>query len=175
MRHIAFAFTVLCALACMGAPPAGECPPGRAVVLVQVDYLFAEEHLHEIRAALDAMGHLGPEFRLTRDPGARVTLAPAVTDCASGYHFDVASRTAYVDAYCAPSPRAFRAMVAHTIGRAMGLKVVCFGDGKAACSPVGRDTAMMNELPATTTTDEGAWHDRPTELDVLEYARSQEQ
>lgn len=180
MRHPIFALLCVLALgsvvpACLGEAPAPVAPraEGPLVIHVWIDPLFAAEHVAEITDELRRMGRLGPSFCLVRDErAADVRLAAAVTDCATGRHHDAVRRIAFVDRYCAPSPRAFRAMVGHELSAALGLSIVCRDEGKTSCSPVGRGVAMMNEPPAPDVGTEADWQDEPTDLDIAEFART---
>lgn len=175
MRLSLIALICLLASACAVETPApvAAAPEAPLVIHVWIDPLFATEHVREVADELNRMGRLGTSFCLVRDErAADVRLAAAVTDCATGRHHDAVRRIAFVDRYCAPSPRAFRAMVGHELSAALGLSVVCRDEGKTACSPVGRGVAMMNEPPTPAESSEQDWQDEPTDLDIAEFART---
>lgn len=177
MRHIFYAFA-FCAALLGCSPPDQHAPEVFGTVRVWISPAWLPIDRPRIVEQLANLGRLGPQFVVADAPSyADVLVYPFESDdcqrTGAGRWFS-GTRRIEVDPACTGGDTAFRTAIGHEIGHAIGMRHVCmYEDETTDCSPVGFGRAMMN-----ATIDEGddplapvPFTDRPTELDLLEYAR----
>ena len=179
---IAAVLTLLLALglAVSGCDPSQHDPARYGTVTVYVSPAWIPADRARIGDELRVLQALGPAFVVTEaSDQADVIVRPWESpDCATagaGGH-TLGTRVAEVDPVCAPGDGAFRAMVGHEIGHALGMLHVCrHTEDGPDCSPTVRGTpAMMARSPFVDSHDPIIGLvavDTPQALDLAEYLR----
>lgn len=164
---------VVSSIAMLSCGPTQNDPVRYGVVKVWIAPGWISYDTGRIRDAMRTLQRLGPVFiETTIESEADVTVhrfksSDCTLDGAGGWI--VGSTRVEVDPVCAAGDDAFRSIVSHEVGHAVGMQHVCrFAGESTFCSPVGYGDAVMNP---TIRTDDAVPDDVPTELDLAEFRR----
>ena len=168
-RRLLLAACTLFCIACAPAtttptPASGLVRPGDAVLVWVDPDLGAHAYAEAVTELTTLSISLGVPFEMAEGPDAtmlRVRPFTATAPCLYWGSNRLVDHTAFVDARCAPSDLAFRAMVGHQLLHLLGARDL--GDG-AVMAPVSEDTQPLHFVPAS-------YNDEPSARDVAEFVR----